>query len=136
MKLTIQQFVATLRYGNPSDPKPAEVAKRARFLEKYPAQEANILSYQDKPDCKCSRDIVQAISADPNKQVNIDYIAGEHVEIVVPTQVIGKVITIDDTEEAWTTLAQRFQTEMFMFRGLTIVPAVIDGQAKLRVFFY
>ena len=80
--------------------------------------------------------LANRLSADPNKQTNIDYIAGEHVEIVVPTQVIGKVITIDDTEEAWTTLAQRFQTEMFMFRGLTIVPAVVEGKNTLRVFFY
>jgi hypothetical protein len=136
MKTSLPQFVATLRYGNAANPSAAEVAKRARFLEKYPAQEANILSYQDKPDCKCSRDIVQAISADPNKQASLDYIAGEHVEIITPTQAVGKIITIDDREEDYLALTQRFQTEMFMFRGLTIVPVVIDGVAKLRVFFY
>jgi hypothetical protein len=33
---TPQQFVGTLRYSNPANPTVNEVAKRARFLEKYP----------------------------------------------------------------------------------------------------
>lgn len=134
--LTISQFVSTLRYRDASNPTINEVTKRARFLEKYPAQEANVLSLQANANCQCSRDIATAITNDVDKVANLSYAEGEPISIVVPTQVMGKIITIDDTEAAFTALTQRFQTEMFMFRGLTIVPATIDGVAKLRVFFF
>ena len=134
--LTPQQFVGTLRYGNPANPTVNEVAKRARFLEKYPAQEANILSYQTNPGCTCARDLIASISNDANKLQNLSYIEGEEVTVLVPTQAMGKVIVIDDTDESYAALIKRLQNEMTMFRGLTVVPATIDGVAKLRVFFF
>lgn len=135
---TIPQFVGTMRYANEASPTAAEVARRARFLEKYPAQEASILSYQTNPNCQCSRDIVTAISNDPNNAENLSYIAGDTVTITTPVTAIGKIIVIPDTEDAWLALTTRFQTEMFMFRGLTILPGTpaTDGTATLRVFFY
>jgi hypothetical protein len=49
---------------------------------------------------------------------------------------MGKILVIDDTEAAWTDLSKRFTTEAMMFRGMAIVPATIDGAAKLRIFFH
>ena len=131
--LTPQQFVGTLRYGDPANPTVNEVAKRARFLEKYPAQEASILSYQTNPGCTCARDLIVAITSDTrDKNEVLSYIEGEPVALITPVQAIGTVVTIADTPEDWKALTTRMQTEMFMFRGLTIVP----NNGTLRVFFY
>lgn len=134
--ITLHQFIGSLRYGNAANPTAADVARRARFLERYPSQEANILSYQTDPKCKCGRDILAAITNDADKVENLSYVEGEPINIIVPIQAVGKIIVIDDDEAAYLALTQRFQAEMFMFRGLSIVPTTIDGAAKLRVFFY
>ena len=134
---TIPQFVASLRYQKASSPSGAEVAKRARFLEKFPDQEANLIAFQDNPACKCGQDIVEAVQAD-NRNINetVRYIENGEVTIVQPTQVAGRVMTIADTPEAWAELFFRFRTENFLFRGLSTASVVEDGVTKIRVFFY
>lgn len=133
---SVHQFVASLRYQNSAAPTPSEVAKRLRFLERYPDQEVNILSYQDNPVCQCSNSLINAIQADANKNDSATYIDGQPTTVFAPFQAMGTILTIDDTPEAYTAMHRRIMAELFMFRGLSIVPTVIDGQPKLRVFFF
>lgn len=133
---TIPQFIGSLRYRDAASPTPAEVSKRVRFLEKFPDQEVNILSYQDNPGCKCAGLIFAAISSVPDQAAVLTYIEGSPISIVTPFQAVGSVITIDDTPEAYAALHQRIQKEKFMFRGLSVAAVTVDGVAKLKVFFY
>jgi hypothetical protein len=135
--ITIQQVVQALRYVDAANPTPSEVGRRTRFLAAFPDQEANVLSYQDNPNCKCRADLSSAIQKAPgDKDVLLTGVMGEEVHLIVPVNLMGKVLVIDDTEEAWAALAKRFMAESMMFRGMAIVPATIDGVAKLRIFFH
>ena len=135
--IVIHQYVPSLRYPDANNPTPDQIARRQRFLERYPAQEANILSYQTDPTCKCGGELSAAINNDPKKVENITYVEGEQVVFVSPQMMYGKTMTVDDTEGAWEDLTKRFQAEQMMFRSLTVAPSVDDtGKKILRIFFF
>ena len=132
--LTIQQLLQNLRYQNAASPTPDEIARRRRFLERFPNQEANIISFQDNPNCKCSAEIQNALMKD-SKGINeiASFLMGEKVTITTPKMVGGKVMNIPNTPEAWAELIALTQREMFVFRGIT---TLLDPDGSLRVFFY
>jgi hypothetical protein len=132
--LTVQQLVQSLRYQNAAKPTPEEIARRRRFLERFPRQEPNILSYQDNPNCKCSADIQAALLKD-SKGINeiAEFLMGEKVSISTPKMVSGKVMNIPNTNEAWAELVALTQREMFIFRGITTMP---EPDGSMRVLFY
>jgi hypothetical protein len=137
--IALPQFTASLRYQDAANPTEAEVAKRRRFLERYPSQEANILSYQQNPGCKCGGELQNAITGDPmtDKSALCSLIEGEPVKILTPTNMSGKLVTIDDTEEAWGTLVKRMRDEIWIFRDITVAPVADEtGKRILRVFIY
>lgn len=137
-QMQIHQIVRSLRYKDPLSPTVEEMSLRQRFLSKFSNQEANILSYQDNPNCKCSGELMKAIANSvEDKNELLSYIIGRPVEVAKPNDMSGKMIVINDTETSWSELASSFKLKMMMFRGLTIVPSVdIDGRKILRVFFY
>lgn len=132
--LTVQQLTQSLRYQNPAAPTAQEVGRRRRFLERFPNQEANVISYQDNPNCKCSIEIQNALMKD-SKGINeiATFLMGEPVSITTPKMVAGKVMNIPNTNEAWAELVALTQKEMFVFRGIT---TLLDPDGSLRVLFY
>jgi hypothetical protein len=136
--VTIQNVIASLRYKLVVSPTPDEVSRRQRFLEKFPNQEINILSFQDNPTCKCSHNLFLAVqNSSEDKDTLLSYIVGEPVHVISPVNMSGKVIIINDSADAWAELVIRFKTEMMMFKNLTIVPSINSvGENILRIFFY
>ncbi len=134
LSLTIQQLTQQLRYQNAAQPTPAEILRRRRFLERFPAQEANIISYQDNPNCKCSHEIQNALMKD-TKGINeiATFLMGEPTSITTPKMVAGRTMSIPNTPEAWEALIALTQKEMFIFKGIT---TVVDPDGSLRVLFY
>jgi hypothetical protein len=133
LTITSAQLLANLRYTNATNPSVAEIARRRRYLTRYPAQEANILSYQENPSCRCSSEIYAAMASDPaglNAVATI--IMDEPTEVIVPRQMAGEIIEVNDTPEDWRALNVRIKNEALIFRALEVV--VSNG--KLRVFFY
>lgn len=137
-KITIQQVISSLRYKDAASPTVEEIEKRKRFLSKFPDQEANVLSYQTNPACKCSRDLAAAIQSNAeDKNILLSYIMGEQIILHTPVNLVGKIMTIDDTEAEWTKLVMRLHADSAMFRNMSIVPGLDDsGKKTLRVFFY
>jgi hypothetical protein len=134
LALTVQQLTQALRYQNAAAPTPEEVARRRRFLERFPNQEANINSYQDNPNCKCAMEIQNALLKD-SKGINeiAGFLMGEKVSVTTPKSVAGKVMNIPNTNEAWAELVALTQREMFVFRGIS---TVLEPDGSMRVLFY
>src|SRR5208283_1520266 len=108
-------------YRDPTNPTVEEVAIRNRFLEIYPFQRDNIVSYQNDSACRCSREILQALGSDPvYLSEKMSYIFGDTTKVSIPHQIAGEIFEIDDTPEAWKEFTVKIETEMFLFRGMTM----------------
>ena len=129
----IQSLVGMLRYKDAANPTPDEIARRQRFLARYPGQEANVLSFQTQPGCQCVGSITQAIMQDPQgANAAATAIMGEEYTIITPKDMAGETVDIDNDPAAWKAFIKRSRDEIWSYRGMNVVPT----NGWLRVFFY
>lgn len=133
MQIANHQILPLLRYRDSQSPTEAEITIRKRFLERYPSQEANIIKYQDNPGCQCAGQIIQAMGGDSTVlNESLTYILGEPITVILPKNVAGELFEIENTPSAWKNFYQRMQSEMFIFRGIQIIP----NGSNITVYFY
>ena len=131
--ISIRDILTKLRYQNALSPTDSESAFRIKFLQFFPDQKENILSYQENPGCRCVSKIVEAIQKD--KEVTsaaLKSLFDEDVVISFPRSISGEVRVIENTDESYSNLIQSTIRNSEGFRGLSVVPF---GD-KLKVYFY
>jgi hypothetical protein len=132
--LQVGQVVGALRYKDPNKPAAEEVGRRKRFISRYPTQEANLLSYQENPSCKCAGEMAAMISKDPEgASAAASFIMDQPVTVVTPKNVAGTLTTIENTPEAYRELISGMAQRAEQHRGLS---AVLLPDGKLQILFW
>lgn len=134
MRVTPYDVLQRLRYADAANPTPAEQGFRQRFLVLYPDQEANILSYQDNPACKCGGDIMNRIIADQARfRTNVQglYDTTDEITVVIPRPIVGDVYTIPNDDQSWRDWVNNAANEGLQYRGLSLV--AVDNLLKIYV---
>lgn len=133
MRVTPWEIVQKLRYKDPGSPTEAERDYRQRFLSLYPDQEANVLSFQANPQCKCSGDMVARITKDTEQlrgNAKILFSTVGQVEVVVPRMIAGEVHIIPNDDASYHDFIAQAAAKHWQYRGLSPV-ATPDGSLKL-----
>jgi hypothetical protein len=111
------------------------------YVKKYPANIANALSFSKNPNCTCRNALIKHYN---ENKVEVDKFTTDFLEIHpselkwddferknAQKNVIGSIVKIDKTEEAYKDLTEKMQSEKWVFRQMT---STVDGDKY--VFFF
>ena len=140
-RMPLQEFIYHLRYQDVSHPKPEEIDRRQRFLRLFPDQEANLISYQDNPNCSCVKNIMETVGKHPNLEAVFTEVYREPIKPVTIKSVVGTVVEIDIGPEAWAIQCKLHVEEMWQFRGLFMLPIIVNQvngppTRKMQIYYY
>jgi hypothetical protein len=134
-RMTPWELATRLRYRDPAKPTPAEVRVRKNFIARYPDQEANILTLQTDPGCKCQGDLFRRVTGDAttlNPQLKDIFELSEDATMVIPRNLVGDIMIIPDTEADFKELMNTCQQEHWAFKGFAMLK---DGD-NIKLYFY
>lgn len=132
--MQVGQVIGSLRYKDPNKPTPEEVGRRKRFVSRYPTQEANLLSYQENPSCKCAGEMAGMVAKDPEgASVAASFILDQPVTVITPKNMAGTLITIENTAEAYKDTVVGMAQKSEQYRGMS---AVLLPDGRLQLMFW